>query len=278
MACARLSCCATPLARTNPVGPPVALRAAQFRVPRGVPASGLCAPPAIRQRWRVASSSEGKDAPSEAMSVEEALVILDVAENASFEQIVAAKNAKISEGSVATSKVDAAYDAMLMQSMKRRLSGQVDTTVRFADVPKYKPPPKKENMMSNISLPAGLAVEQVSQDKAVTQAAAFGIFATWALIQGITDSPSVALSDVAGLQLGLSFAASIYFLREYKRLSIGRAAAITGGGLVLGALLGGLVQGWLRVDIVPVGGFGSPGVLVSEFSILGIWAFCTFLA
>lgn len=37
--------------------------------------------------------------------------------------------------------------------------------------------------MSNISLPAGLAVEQVSQDKAVTQAAAFGIFATWALIQ-----------------------------------------------------------------------------------------------
>lgn len=105
MACARLSCCATPLARINPVGPPVALRAAQFRVPRGMPASGLCTSPGTRQRWRVASSSEGKDAPSEAMSVEEALVILDVAENASFEQIVAAKNAKISEGSVATSKV-----------------------------------------------------------------------------------------------------------------------------------------------------------------------------
>lgn len=223
------------------------------------------------------SSSEGKDAPSETMSPEEALQLLEVSADASFDAIVAAKDAKLAEG-VPGSKVDAAYDALLVQSMRKRLSGEVDTRIRFADVPKYKPPPKKESPLANINLPGGLAVENMPQDKSLTLAASFGVFASWALIQGVTDSPSAALTDVAGLQLGLSFAASIYFLREYKRLSIGRAVAITGGGLVLGALLGGLVQGWLRVDIVPLGSFGSPGVLVSEFSILSIWAACTFLA
>lgn len=42
----------------------------------------------------------------------------------------------------------------------------------------------------------------------------------------------------------------------------GRAAGITGAGLLVGALLGGALQAWLRVDIVPVGvGFRCPVVI-----------------
>eukprot|EP00191_Tetraselmis_sp_GSL018_P017703 CAMPEP_0177578332 /NCGR_PEP_ID=MMETSP0419_2-20121207/287_1 /TAXON_ID=582737 /ORGANISM="Tetraselmis sp., Strain GSL018" /LENGTH=242 /DNA_ID=CAMNT_0019066759 /DNA_START=218 /DNA_END=946 /DNA_ORIENTATION=- len=218
-------------------------------------------------------SNEG---PAISLSPEEAAIVLGIHLDASFDDIVAAKNARLEQDGVERAKVEAAYDALLMRSMKKRLSGSVDTSVRFADVPKYKTPEQKKNPLDN--LPGGLQIQQPPQDKAVVQAAAFGTFALWALIQGATDSPSAAQADVAGLQLGLSFAASIYFLREYKRAGIGRAAAITGASLVAGALLGGLLQSWLRVDIVPIGSFDSPGVLVSEFAIVAIWAACTFLA
>lgn len=38
-----------------------------------------------------------------------------------------------------------------------------------------------------------------------------------------------------------------------------------------GALVGGLVESWLRVDIVPVFGIGSPAVVVSEFVLFSLW-------
>lgn len=51
----------------------------------------------------------------------------------------------------------------------------------------------------------------------------------------------------------------------------GKASLITVGGLVSGALLGGLVESWLRVDIVPVFGIGSPAIVVSEFVLFSLW-------
>ena len=47
--------------------------------------------------------------------------------------------------------------------------------------------------------------------------------------QGITDSPSVAQADVAGLQLALALSASVYFMRENKRLGIGAATCACRG-------------------------------------------------
>ena len=48
-------------------------------------------------------------------------------------------------------------------------------------------------------------------------------------------------------------------------------------GLASGAAIGGLVQGWLRVDIVPLGALSSPSAVVSEFGLLGIFAAAAFL-
>ena len=54
-------------------------------------------------------------------------------------------------------------------------------------------------------------------------------------------------------------------------LCAGKASLITIGGLVVGALVGGLVESWLRVDIVPVLGVGSPAIVVSEFVLFSLW-------
>ena len=143
------------------------------------------------------------------------------------------------------------------------------------------------------------------------------------ITQALTAPPSNGLQDtgVPSLQLAAAIAASVYFLRENKRLGLGedkkwsgdgqidgqplselqqnsakgcsaycyhfclasatyrcqkllssllnhsaegavqrlplhgagKAAAVTGGGFVLGSIVGTLLQQWLRVDIVPLG-------------------------
>lgn len=53
---------------------------------------------------------------------------------------------------------------------------------------------------------------------------------------------------------------------------VGKASLLTVGGVVGGALLGTVVENWLRVDIFPVLGVSSPAVVVSEFAFLALWA------
>jgi len=102
------------------------------------------------------------------------------------------------------------------------------------------------------------------------------VLATAALAQGFpNDGPTP--DDAPGAQLAVAFGLSIYFLREKKNLKLSRAALLSGAGLVGGALVGGLIQGFLHVDIVPLPLIDAPVVLVSIFSILGMWASSTFL-
>ena len=55
-------------------------------------------------------------------------------------------------------------------------------------------------------------------------------------------------------------------------LHAGKAGLLTVGGVIGGALLGTVVENWLRVDIFPVLGVSSPAVVVSEFAFLALWA------
>jgi hypothetical protein len=67
----------------------------------------------------------------------------------------------------------------------------------------------------------------------------------------------------------------VFFLKtDY---TIRKATLVTVAGLVVGAGLGGLVESWLRVDIVPVLGIGSPAVVVSEFVLFSLWASSLYL-
>ncbi|CAA2992794.1 CHAPERONE-LIKE PROTEIN OF POR1, chloroplastic [Olea europaea subsp. europaea] len=65
-----------------------------------------------------------------------------------------------------------------------------------------------------------------------------------------TEASLVALSsvaDVPGLILATSFGASLYFLTK-KNVKLGKAAVITIGGLVTGAIVDSAVESWLQVS------------------------------
>lgn len=179
-------------------------------------------------------------------------------------------------------EVEAAYDVIFSQQLKARLSGAlpVSAKVRFADVaaPRRAAPAKPQPSLALLG--GGLAVRPLASQTAVTQSAGvYGVLVAWTLIQGLTEaSPAAAGADVPGLQLALGTAAAVYLLREHKRVGLGKAAALAVAGLIAGTLLGSAVEGWLRVDLVPLGSLSSPGVVVGEFALAGLWAVAFFLA
>jgi hypothetical protein len=61
-----------------------------------------------------------------------------------------------------------------------------------------------------------------------------------------------------------------------KRVKLGRAVLLAFGALIVGSSLGGAIQGWLRVDIVPLAGISSPSTVVSEFGILSLFVAAAF--
>jgi len=224
------------------------------------------------------------DAP--AMTVESATKLLGVSENASFDEIMRAKN-KLTQATTTEEelkRVDQAYDTLLMQSFKARQSGKVmDKNIKYADVQKPKLPDWTKKVttsmpnMPNAPAMPNVAVSSMDTQNAKVQQGVFAALLAWSLFQGLSD-PRVPGANIPATQLALAFGLSVYFLRDQKRLTLSRAALLTTGGLVGGAVVGGLLQGWLRVDVVPIGPLDTPEVLVSEVAILAIWATCTLLA
>jgi len=204
-----------------------------------------------------------------------------------FEQILTAKNKQLAANPGDQERqlqIEAAYDVLFMQSMKKRISGEleVSSSVRYADVPSRK---RSSSRASNAQptllqkLPGGgISVETPKQNIAAGQAAVFAGLGTWAIIQALLESPDMQAADTAGLQLAAALGFAVYGFKEYKKLSLGRAVGLSLGALVAGIMLGAGLNAWLRVDIVPIGSFGSPGVLVSTFGILGLAVASAFLA
>lgn len=84
------------------------------------------------------------------------------------------------------------------------------------------------------------------------------------------------MDNPPGVQLSLAMLGAVWLLRN-KNLTLSRSISLAFLGLASGAVVGGVVQGWLRVDIVPLGALSSPSAVVSEFGILGIFAAAAFL-
>ncbi|KXZ56966.1 hypothetical protein GPECTOR_1g872 [Gonium pectorale] len=178
--------------------------------------------------------------------------------------------------------------------MKKRITGEleVSTSVRYADVQAPKrggaakatkpamgaaPAPKvAAPKLPAGGLPVGFAVP-TNQTLLLTQGGVFGVIALWAVAQAVLESPDAQLADTAGLQMALALGYAVYSLRENKRMGLGKAVALMFGCLFAGALLGTGLESWLRVDIVPIGNFSSPGVFVAEVVILLVALGCVFL-
>ena len=177
------------------------------------------------------------------------------------------------------SQVEAAYDVVLMRSLMKRSQGEVsDNKVKYADVlspgaaVKQKLPPWARDMTNR--LPPRPAVEAPEGEILTQGGIALAVLSVLNLAQGCTQPPGV--DDPPGLQLSIAMLGAVWLLRN-KNLTLTRAISLAVLGLASGAAIGGLVQGWLRVDIVPLGALSSPSAVVSEFGLLGIFAAAAFL-
>ncbi|BBN01705.1 hypothetical protein MPTK1_2g09640 [Marchantia polymorpha subsp. ruderalis] len=226
-------------------------------------------------------SAKGTDdslSPSE-MTLETALKLLGVGEGASFDEILGAKKSLVDScgGDMdRISQLEAAYDTLLMQSLSQRRRGKVlDNSIRFADVRKAKaaaggggPIWLKEALKNSPVAVQTPPVNDIGLQTGVYSALILLTFAT-----GLQPSTQMAIqsgADTPGFILAIGFGASLYFLRK-QNVKLGKATLITIAGLVAGAVFGGGVESWLRVDIVPLLGVGSPAVVVSEFVLVSLY-------
>ena len=86
-------------------------------------------------------------------------------------------------------------------------------------------------------------------------------------------APGAPLAGPPTLQLGIAGLASVYFLRDAKRLGLRRGALLTLGGLVVGIAVGGL----LSLPFLSMEGENLQMAMLGETGISGMWLACTFL-
>lgn len=223
----------------------------------------------------VRASADQPEAAAQ-MSTDQAYSLLGVREGAGFDEILTAKN-KLTKANEHDQdkivKIETAYDILFMQSMKKRLAGEgVAAKIRYADVAKRKP----AKQAPKPKLP--VRVEQLPSDTTLPASALYLALFIWTTAQGLADPAGRITNDAPGLQIAIALGASVYLLSEKKRVPRGKAAGITVAGLLAGVLLGAALQSWLRVDIVPIGGLGSPAALISDFGILAVWGGALLLA
>eukprot|EP00898_Chlorokybus_atmophyticus_P002745 jgi/Chlat1/3471/Chrsp23S03786 len=253
--------------------PPSSLSAAPGRL-RGRPSPQLQRRRPTFRTLAMGGSAGNTDEPVPAeMSVGTALELFGVDDDATFDEVLRAKNRLISQAggnSRKISQIEAAYDVILMRSLQQRAIGKgVPEYVKFADV-------KKQKAAGLPSWAKGaLQTDSPAQKQLLLQTGVFGALVAWTLAGALVDTRSV-MDNVPSFQIALGATASFYFLRQ-KSLKAGRALGLTAGGLVAGAIVGGLLQSWLRVDIVPIGSFSSPAALVSETALISMYMASTFL-
>lgn len=231
---------------------------------------------------------------------------LGVKEDASFDDIVAAKNRKLKAKGVDEAATEQAYDILLMRSLNRRQSGSVDAGVRFADVRGSSPSggaggggggassvfgggrvsssSSSKGPLQQVSLPQ-LRLPELSAPSDLTfrgvrdalPSAAFAGLLLWGLLQASAGRPN-GVDDAPLLQVGVALGLGAYLLRTERNLGLPSALGVSVGGLAVGATAGGLAQAWLRVDLAPLGPVHSPSALVALTSIAAIWATSAFVA
>ncbi|NJK29634.1 MAG: molecular chaperone DnaJ [Acaryochloris sp. RU_4_1] len=204
------------------------------------------------------------------MSEQNPYDILEVAENASFEDIQTARDRIISlhpEDESCRQTVEAAYDSVLMDRLRKRQEGKIKVPegIRFAERLTEKKPPKKLSIPPINPAPNWFqqSLDQPEAKEVAIVGACYTALAGFALFSQSVDTLAFLLA------LGVGF--SLYWLNR-KEQKLGRALLLTLTALVMGALIGSaLLQTGLQTDPV------QPQALLSCVMFVLLWLVDSFL-
>lgn len=202
------------------------------------------------------------------MSEQNPYEVLEVSEDASFEEIQTARDRLIeaaTEGEKSREHIEAAYDAILMDRLRRRQEGKIKVPerIRFAErlteaTPKATParPPQSPVWLQRL-------IDQPSPREILIPGVLF------AVLSGL--SFYVRSSDTLALLLALGVGFNLYWLNR-KEQKLGRAFLITLAAFIIGGLIGTAI---LQVaQPIPM---SAPEAFISLVVFLIFWLVSSFL-
>jgi hypothetical protein len=197
---------------------------------------------------------------------------LGVSENASFEEIQAAKQRLLAENQgnqVVIEAIEAAYDATIMDRLRMRQEGKIKVPegIRFPeksfDLPKTSPAkatPSSSSWVQQI-------FDRPTKEDLIQSSLVYSILA------GITAVPSSAQGSLLSLFLALGFSSSVYFLNRKERRT-GRAVLLSLAALIVGVVAGTAIAGAIVSQIQ----LGISGDQISAiFAFIVFWLVSNFL-
>lgn len=204
------------------------------------------------------------------MSVENPYEQLGISENATFDEIQAARNRLVQEYSNDPKRqeaIETAYDAILMERLRMRQEGKIRVPegIRFAErmtqaPPKAPPAPAKQP-------PAWLKglLDTPSRADLVWPA---GIFL------GLAGLSAIGAAAYASFALALGVVASLYFLTR-KEGKLGRSVLLSLAGLTVGLVLWAVLDALLKTEIrsLPL----ATETLAAWITFLMLWLVSSFL-
>jgi len=191
--------------------------------------------------------NQRSDSPSPPADAQGPYERLGITADASFDEVQAAKQARLLEAAgdpKACSRVEAAYDAVLMERLKERQQGKVSTAAKSASQREQVPPAPKLAVMALPKLPQFPKFAQAALPKVSAGAQGrdlwFPIATTGVLLAVLVVVPAAPPELVLALATGM---AVINLQRRTGKFL--KAVGWSFGLLSLGLLLGGLLAAGL---------------------------------
>jgi Protein CHAPERONE-LIKE PROTEIN OF POR1-like len=195
---------------------------------------------------------------------------LGVQEGATFEEIQSAKKRLLTEFADDQKRIieiETAYDAVLMERLKMRQEGKIPVPdrIRFPEklaqsTPSSSPAPSKSSPQWLSNLVDAPAAKEIALPAAIQLALGGVVF-------------FYPQDSTLQLAMAVSVASTLYFIYRKER-KLGRSVLLGLGGLILGFLVGGLLDGALRSQMT---GLPIPDVVVSLVTFFVLWLFSSFL-
>ncbi|HAX75648.1 MAG TPA: molecular chaperone DnaJ [Cyanobacteria bacterium UBA11372] len=206
------------------------------------------------------------------MSVQNPYEELGLTEDASFDEIKAARDRLIAESGGDRKRqemLEAAYDAILMQRLRMRQEGKIKVPegVRFPERLSAAPPSTPPTPVQQSPAWLQRLIDTPSTKDVLLPAGLFGGLAALSVLLR-------ANSSILQLTLALGIGLSLYFLNRKENL-FGRAILLTLSGLLVGLLLGGLFYSLLWAPITSIA--LSDEQFITLVTLILLWLVCSFL-